>query len=236
MHGSHDEISANVSAVRARIQQACDRADRDPSSVQLVAAAKTQPAEPVRWMVEAGVTAIGQNYVRELRELHDAVPGARWHYIGALQTNTAHHVAALADVVETLSGDRATERLARRAAAAGREIEVLIEVDLIGTRAGVPPDEVASFARRAGGLEGLHLRGLMTIPPIGRAPEHARGWFRRLRTLRDDVRENHPDVVDLSMGMSLDYEVAVEEGATMVRIGTALFGPRPPAGEPRPEP
>ncbi len=114
---------ANLAAVRTGVERACDRAGRDAATVTLVAAAKTQAPEPVRWVVEAGVTAIGQNYVRELRAMHGVVPGARWHYIGALQTNTAHHVAALADVVETLSGNRATERLARRAAAAGRVLD-----------------------------------------------------------------------------------------------------------------
>jgi pyridoxal phosphate enzyme (YggS family) len=199
--------------------------------VRLVAAAKTQPVDPIRWVVEAGVTSIGENYVRELRDVHDAVPGARWHYIGALQTNTAHHVAALADVVETLSGVRATERLARRAADAGRTLDCLIEVDFTGSRAGVAPEDVAAFADLVAGLDALRLRGLMTIPPAGDTGEDARPWFRRLRELRDRVAENHPGVVDLSMGMSLDYEVAIEEGATMVRIGTALFGPRGLAGE-----
>jgi len=229
MHGTRGEILDNVSTIRRRIVEAAERAGREPAEVQLVAAAKTQPVEPIRWVVEAGVTAIGENYVRELRDVRDEVPGARWHYIGALQTNSAHHVAALADVVETLSGDRATDRLARRAAAAGRTLDALIEVDFTGSRAGVPPDALRGFADHVAGLDGLRLRGLMTIPPIGATAEYARPWFRRLRELRDRIRERHPGVVDLSMGMSLDYEAAVEEGATMVRIGTALFGPRGPA-------
>jgi pyridoxal phosphate enzyme (YggS family) len=231
MHGSRDEVLANLASIDERIGAACERVGRPRSSVRLVAAAKTQPVDPIRWVVEAGVTSIGENYVRELRDVHDAVPGARWHYIGALQTNTAHHVAALADVVETLSGVRATERLARRAADAGRTIDCLIEVDFTGSRAGVAPEDVAALADHVAGLDALRLRGLMTIPPAGDTDEDARPWFRRLRELRDRIEENHPGVVDLSMGMSLDYEVAIEEGATMVRIGTALFGPRWPAGE-----
>jgi pyridoxal phosphate enzyme (YggS family) len=231
MHGSRDEVLANLATIDERIGAACERVERPRSSVRLVAAAKTQPVDPIRWVVEAGVTSIGENYVRELRDVHDAVPGARWHYIGALQTNTAHHVAALADVVETLSGVRATERLARRAADAGRTLDCLIEVDFTGSRAGVAPEDVAAFADLVAGLDALRLRGLMTIPPAGDTGEDARPWFRRLRELRDRVAENHPGVVDLSMGMSLDYEVAIEEGATMVRIGTALFGPRGLAGE-----
>jgi PLP dependent protein len=236
MHGSRDEVAANVAAIRQTIAQACERSGRDPAEVLVVAAAKTVSAQMVRWAIDEGITAIGENYVKELRQIHDEVPGARWHYIGALQTNSAHHVAALADVVETVSGERATERLARRAAQAGRTIDVLIEVDFTQKRTGVAPAEAVAFAGRIASMGGLRLRGLMTVPPlgpplgpsIGNEPEAARPWFRELRTLRNRVRDKHPDVVDLSMGMSLDYRAAVEEGATMVRIGTALFGPRTP--------
>jgi PLP dependent protein len=232
MHGGRDEIATNIATIRSEIVRACDHVGRDPQEVLVVAAAKTLSAEPVRWAVEGGITEIGENYVKELRQIHGDVSGARWHFIGALQTNTAHHVAALADVVQTVSGVHATERLARRAAREGRAIDALIEVDFTRERSGVSPDEVVAFADRVSGMEGLRLRGLMTVPPIGPTgpggAEAARSWFRALRQLRDRVRENHPDVVDLSMGMSLDYRAAVEEGATMVRIGTALFGPRTP--------
>ena len=156
------------------------------------------------------------------------MPDVRWHFIGTLQTNTAHHVAALADVVETVTGGHATERLARRAAASGRTIDALIEVDLTGERTGVLPEDAAATADRIASLEGLRLVGLMTIPPIRDGAEDARPYFVRLRELRDRIRERHPEVLELSMGMSLDYQVAVEEGATMVRVGTALFGPRAP--------
>ena len=226
MHGTHDEVLANLAAIRGAIADACARAGRDPSEVTLVAAAKTVPAEVVGWVAEAGVTAIGHNYVQELRAMHDLVPGVRWHFIGTLQTNSAHHVAALADVVETVAGERATARLARRADEAGRPIDALIEVDLTGERGGVAPDELPAFADLLAGLEGLRMRGLMTLPPIPERAEDARPWFVRLRELRDALGRTHPEVVELSMGMSLDYPVAVEEGATMVRIGTALFGPR----------
>ena len=233
MHADRAAIEANVAAVFENLAGACERSGRDPASVTLVAAAKTQPIERVRAVVQAGVSCVGHNYVRELREQHDAVPDARWHYIGALQTGTAHHVAALADVVETAAAGRATERLARRAGEAGRTVDVLIEVDFTERRTGVPPDQVAAVAESVAGLAGLRLRGLMTVPPAGRTSDDARPWFRRLREIRDALAQNHPDMVDLSMGMSLDYEAAVEEGATMVRIGTALFGPRQPIGTPQ---
>lgn len=226
MHGSRDEVLANLSTIRTSIHDACARAGRDPSEVTLVAAAKTVPSEVVTWVAEAGVTAIGHNYVQELRSMHDEVAGVRWHFIGTLQASSAHHVAALADVVETAAGEKATVRLARRARDAGRTIDALIEVDLTGERSGVPPEALPAFADLVAGLEGVRLRGLMTLPPIPERAEDARPWFVRLRELRDALADAYPQVVELSMGMSLDYAVAVEEGATMVRIGTALFGPR----------
>jgi hypothetical protein len=232
MHGTRAEIEANLRAISARIAEAAARSGRDPADVVLVGAAKTVPAVAVRWAVDAGLRAIGENYVRELRDVRPAVDadtssgGPRWHYIGTLQSSTAHHVADLADVVETVAGERAARRLAGRAVRGGRTLDAFLEVDFTGERAGVAPDDLASAAALVAGLDGLRLRGLMTIPPLTPAPEDARPWFARLRELRDRLRTTYPEVLDLSMGMSLDYEVAIEEGATIVRIGTALFGPR----------
>ena len=225
---TRDELLTNLDNVRRGIALACDRANRDVTAVRLVAASKTVPSEAIRWARDAGVADFGENYVKELRAKHDAAPDVRWHFIGTLQTNTAHHVAAFADVVETVAGGHASERLARRASAAGRQIDALIEVDLTGERTGVPPEGAAEIADLVASLEGLRLVGLMTIPPFDQRPENARPYYVRLRELRDRIRERHPQVLELSMGMSLDYEVAVEEGATMVRVGTALFGPRAP--------
>ena len=226
--GTRDEVLANLATIRERIVAACDRAGRDAGAVRIVAAAKTVPTDAIRWVVEAGVVDIGQNYVQELRGARPEVPEARWHFIGTLQTRSAHLVAANADVVQTLASPRSAERLARRAAVAGRHLEALIEVDLTGARSGVAPDELPGFARRVADLEGVELTGLMTLPPIPTDPEDGRPYFVGLRELRDRLRVDLPQVVELSMGMSLDYEVAAEEGATMVRIGTALFGPRTP--------
>ena len=222
------EVLANLAAIRGGLARACHRAGRDPGGVRIVAAAKTITADAVRWVVDDGVIDVGHNYVQELRVTQPAVPDARWHFIGILQTGSAHVVAAHADVVQTLASPRSATRLARRAAEAGRTLEALIEVDLTQERSGVPADEVLGFARRVSAMEGLALRGLMTLPPIPTVPEDGRPFFVRLRELRDHLREDLPEVVELSMGMSLDYEVAAEEGATMVRIGTALFGPRTP--------
>jgi PLP dependent protein len=231
MVGSDDEILHNLARIRAGIARAAARAGRDPGSVTLVAAAKTVPARAVRLIAEAGVTAVGENYVQELRAIRPELVdlgAVRWHFIGTLRSGTAHQVADLCDVVETLAGERAVRRLAGRAARAGRTVDGLLEVDFTGERTGVRPDQVPQAADLLAGLDGVRLRGLMTLPPLTLTAEEARPWFVRLRELRDRLRERHPEVLDLSMGMSLDYEVAVEEGATMVRIGTALFGPRKP--------
>lgn len=196
--------------------------------MRLVGASKTVAPEVIRDAVDAGLAEFGENYLRELVQKRPVAPDATWHYIGALQSGTAHRVAEYADVVQTLASERATERLARRAAERDRVIDALIEVDFTGGRSGVAPEQLAEAARHASSQRGLRLAGLMTIPPVPRVPEDARPWFRRLRELRDGLLQAHPGAVELSMGMSLDYEIAVEEGATMVRIGAALFGARPP--------
>ena len=229
---SRDEITTNVLAIQEAIRGAAERAGRDPATIELVAAAKTVPPEPIAWVAEAGVRSIGHNYARELRASRSALPDldVRWHYIGALQAGTAQQVADAADVVQTVDGERAARRLAGRAARSGRVLDVLIEVDFTGARSGVPPERAPATAELVTALEGVRLRGLMTIPPLTPTAEEARPWFVRLRELRDGIRRTYPDVLELSMGMSLDYQVAIEEGATMVRIGTALFGPRAPTG------
>jgi PLP dependent protein len=226
--GTRDEVLSNLAVLRARLRAACDRAGRDRGSVRIVAAAKTVAPDAVGWVVGDGAVDVGHNYVRELRAMRPLVPGARWHFIGTLQSGSARHVAVDADVVQTLASPRAAARLARRAAEEGRELEALIEVDLTGERTGVAPEDVEAFARDVARMDGISLTGLMTLPPIPTDPEDGRPFFAQLRGLRDRVREHDPRVVELSMGMSLDYEVAAEEGATMVRIGTALFGPRTP--------
>ncbi|HEX9122553.1 MAG TPA: YggS family pyridoxal phosphate-dependent enzyme [Actinomycetota bacterium] len=225
---SRDAVMAGTERVRREIWVACDRAGRDPSEVRLIAASKTVPSEAIRWAREAGIEDFGENYVQELRAKHDAAPDARWHFIGTLQSHSAHLVADLADVVQTLAPGSAVGRLARRAAGRGRRLSALIEVDFTGERTGVVPEAVGGFADEVASMEGIDLVGLMTIPPIAVDPEDVRPFFRRLRGMRDELATRHPTVRELSMGMSMDFPVAIEEGATMVRIGTALFGERPP--------
>ena len=225
-----DTVLANLATVRAGIERACVLAGRDPSGVRIVAAGKTVEPEALRWVREGGVEDFGENYVQELRAKREAMTDATWHFIGTLQSHTAHHVAELAAVVETLAPGKAWGRLARRAVERGRTLRALIEVDFSGGRTGVPPEDVAGFADEVARVEGLELVGLMTLPPLPETAEDARPYFRRLRALLAEVAERHPEARELSMGMSLDYGVAVEEGATMIRIGTALFGERPPNG------
>ena len=226
---SPTEIADRVAVVRAGLAEAAAGAGRDPSEVRLIAVSKRVDVPLIAAATEAGVTDLGENYVTELRAKVPAIDAdVRWHFIGALQSSTAHHVADLADVVHTAGPANATRRLAGRAARAGAVRDVLIEVDFTGRRAGVAPTEVPAAADRIATLAGVRLVGLMTIAPPTETAEGARPWFRRLRELRDELAERHPDARELSMGMSLDSHVAVQEGATMVRIGTAVFGPRAP--------
>jgi PLP dependent protein len=235
MGADREQVHRNVEEVRSRIATAASRSARRPEDVSLIAVTKTVAAEQARWAIEAGVGSLGENYVQELRRKRQEIDGATWHFIGTLRSGTAHQVADHADVVQTVAGERAARRLAGRAARSARSLDALIEVDLTEGRTGVRPSELPAFADLVGSLAGLRLIGLMTIPAIPETPEDARAPFARLRELRDELRGHHPDVLELSMGMSLDYEVAVEEGATMVRIGTALFGTRATRPEKRPK-
>jgi pyridoxal phosphate enzyme (YggS family) len=229
MGRSKQAVLDNLGRVREHMAAACERAGRAPGSVRLVAIGKTVEPEALRWVLDEGVEDLGENYVRELRAKRDEVPGATWHFVGTLQASSVHHLAEIADVVETIVPGNAMSRLARRAAERGRTVPSLVEVDFTGERAGVAPGDVADACDEVAATDGLELRGLMTLPPLTATAEEARPYFRRLRELLRTVAERHPGAVELSMGMSLDYEVAVEEGATMVRIGTALFGARPSA-------
>jgi pyridoxal phosphate enzyme (YggS family) len=226
------ELGRNLQEVRRRIGAAASAGGRDAAAVTVVAVAKGLPGRLVRWAIDEGVADIGENYVNELAAKRDEIDRAttaavRWHFVGALQSSTAHRVADLADVVHSIGSLHAAERLARRARGRGRSIPALLQVDFAGGRNGVAPDELDAAAERVRGMDGVALRGLMTLPPMGEEPERSRPYFVQLRELRDRVERASGELPELSMGMSADYEVAVEEGATMVRIGTALFGSRP---------
>jgi len=222
-------LAERIAGVRTTIERTCRAAGRDPAGVRLVAVAKTVSVGAVEAAYAEGLRDFGENRAPDLaRKSTDArAPDASWHYLGKLQTGTIKHVARHARFVHAAEPGSALDALARRAEAGGRTVTALIEVDFTGRRIGVDPDRVGEAADRIDGLRGVRLRGLMTVAPITSDPEAARAYFRRLRELRDRVADDHPDARELSMGMSADYTIAIEEGATMVRVGTAIFGPRP---------
>ncbi|HEX2088705.1 MAG TPA: YggS family pyridoxal phosphate-dependent enzyme [Actinomycetota bacterium] len=221
-----DPIAAALHDVRANIEAACGRSGRNPDDVVLIGVTKLVPAERVALARAAGLTNFGENYAAELAEKAATVE-ATWHFIGALQSGTARVVATHASVIHSAVPGRALERVARRASDLPKTIPCLLQVDFTGRRNGVLPGAVAASLEAVEDLAGIRVIGLMTIPAWSPEPEAARPYFVRLRELRDRLHRRWPDLTELSMGMSLDYQVAVEEGATMLRIGTALFGDRP---------
>jgi pyridoxal phosphate enzyme (YggS family) len=218
-----DEIRANIEAVQARVAAACRRAGRARSEVTLIAVTKTFPASDVDHAIAAGMTDVGENKVQEARDKKPDVPlPARWHLIGHLQSNKAKDAVRLFDVVQTVDSAELAGKLARSAEAAGKRQTVLLQVNVGGEeqKSGAAPSAIPEVARAVEALPSLHLAGLMAIPPH-HEPEAMRPYFRRLRELRDQL-----GLRELSMGMTDDFEVAIEEGATMIRVGRAIFGNR----------
>lgn len=224
-------IADRVASIRARIGRAAGVSGRPAAAVRLIAVSKTFGADLVKEAVAAGVSDLGENRAQELVQKAAVVAGARWHFVGPLQTNKVRHVVGVAALVHSVDRIGLAEAIGRRARAAGSTQDVLLEVNLAGeaTKHGVEPPGVLALAAGVAAVEGVSLIGLMAIPPASADPEEARPYFRRLAELRDEVRGLVPGAVELSMGMSHDFEVAVEEGATMVRLGEAIFGARNPA-------
>jgi pyridoxal phosphate enzyme (YggS family) len=216
-------LEESLARVRSRIEAACLRSGRRTEEVRLVGATKGVPPEAVAAAVRAGLTDLGENYVQDLIAKRPVATGARWHFIGRLQRNKVRRVLEHADVVHALEPGPATDRLAALLAEGPPAVDCLVEVDFVGDRVGVDPAELEAFVGELVEERGVPVRGLMTVPPPETDP---RPWFARLRRLADRLSRRHPDVRELSMGMSADLEAAVEEGATMVRVGTAIFGPR----------
>jgi hypothetical protein len=226
-------IAANLAAVRRRIEAAARRAGRDPAAVRLIGVGKTVPAPRVREAVEAGLMDLGENRVQEARDKAGLLPaGVRWHLVGHLQGNKAGHAARLFAVVHSIDSVEILRRLDQAAARAGRSIEGLVQVDLAGepTKHGAPPETLDGILAAAADCAAVAVKGLMILPPYDPDPERSRPYFRRLRGMLQDAARRHPRLalLELSMGMSEDFEVAIEEGATLVRVGRALFGDRPP--------
>jgi pyridoxal phosphate enzyme (YggS family) len=226
-------ISENIDTIRQRISHACHVAGRDPADVTLVAVAKTFPATAVREAIIAGAVDIGENYVQELlgkrQELSDAP--ARWHFIGHLQSNKVKSVAEWIHLIHAVDSATLMKEIDRRAAQAGRKIECLVEVNTTGERSkfGVQPEETRTLVRTMAAYTNVIIAGLMTIGPFLPDPEGSRPMFRRLRELKEEIAamgQANVTMRHLSMGMTGDFEVAIDEGATLIRIGTAIFGTR----------
>ena len=227
------EIKENIARVRERIAAACSRSGRRPADVKLVAISKTVPPERIRQAYEVGLRDFGENRVQEAEAKRPALADldATWHLVGHLQTNKAKPARELFQYVQSVDSLRLAEKLDRVVPPGGRRLPVLLEVNLGEelTKSGAREEEVLQLAEGVGRLPTLELRGLMVIPPFLEDPDRARPFFRRLRELARRIESRNlvgVSMYELSMGMSHDFEVAVEEGTTMVRIGTAIFGPR----------
>ncbi len=226
------DVAGNYERIRERVARAAGAGGRVPDAVRIVAAAKAQPIERVQQAIRAGVTDIGENYVQEAAATIACIDAPiTWHMIGHLQRNKAGRALELFQVIHTLDSVALADALTRQAEQRGRVIRVLIEVNIGGeaSKHGVAPDAVEPLLAALADRRWLTVEGLMTIPPPGPSAEDSRPYFRRLRELRDRLQKQVPGnapLRELSMGMSDDFVVAVEEGATMVRIGRAIFGER----------
>lgn len=226
-----EEVARNLATVRGRIAAACEKAGREPSEVTLTVITKFFPASDVRLLAELGVTDVGENRHQEavLKAQETADLDLRWHFVGVLQSNKAAAVASYADVVESVDRPKLLRGLATGAHRRGRELDCLVQVSLDPPgagpgRAGADPADVPELARRITGTEGLRLRGVMAVAPLGEDPAEA---FARLAEVAEDVRRVEPTATWVSAGMSGDLEEAVAAGATHVRIGSAVLGRRP---------
>lgn len=226
-------IAENVESVRRRIAAAAARAGRDPGEIRLVAATKMNGADRVREAVAAGVDACGENRVQEFLEKRaaNAYAGAAVHFIGHLQTNKVKYLVGAVDLIESVDSAELLARIDRRARGLGIAQDVLLEVNIgrEAAKSGVLPEDLPALLETAAGFSALRVRGLMAIPPVEEKTGGNRGYFRQMYELFVDIRAKKYDNVlmaELSMGMSGDFEDAVLEGATMVRVGTAIFGPR----------
>jgi pyridoxal phosphate enzyme (YggS family) len=226
-------VSENIAFVREEIARAARKAGRSPADVLLLAVTKTVDDDRIREAIAAGVDLIGENYVQEARRkielLGRPLP---WHFIGHLQTNKAKYAVRLFDLIHSVDRVELARELDRRAAAAGLTLKILVEVNVSGeaSKSGVPAREALALVRTIAEFPRLSVRGLMTMPPWFDDPEEARPHFAALRNLADSIRRERIENVqmeELSMGMTNDYRIAVEEGATIVRVGRAIFGERP---------
>ena len=225
------ELRTRLHSIEERIVEACERSKRSRSEVTLCAVTKSVPIEKVQAAIDVGLRVFGENRLQEaaqkIPQVH-APSDVKWHFIGHLQSNKARRAIEMFDLIQTVDSWSLAERLDRIAKELNRRIMVMLEVNLGEevTKAGMREGEVLDIAQRISDLSNLELRGLMTVPPFLEPVQLVRPYFSRLRSLRDQAKKRNPNLTDLSMGMTHDFEIAIEEGATMIRVGTALFGPR----------
>jgi PLP dependent protein len=222
-------IKDNLLKVRERMERAARKAGRDPKEIKLVAVSKTVEVTRIKEAIEAGVSILGENYVQEAEKKVEVLgKSISWHFIGHLQSNKARYAVRLFDVIHSIDSIPLAEELDRRAAQSDRVIKVMIEVNLSkeATKFGTDEDRVLNLAKRIQHLGHLSLEGLMTMPPYFDSPEMSRPYYGALRELKERMINEGIPLKELSMGMSHDFEIAIEEGATFVRVGTAIFGPR----------
>ena len=228
-----ETIKGRLKRVRDRIAETALACGRDPKTVKLVAVSKTVAVDRVLAAIRAGVTDLGENYVQEAREKNEALgrQTVSWHFIGHLQSNKAKYVVKLFDLIHSVDSFKLAKELDKRARAIGKVQEVLVQVNISGeaTKSGIETEQAVALVRQMAPLDNLAICGLMTMPPFFNSPEKVRPYFRALKDLQNLIRmEAIPDVhmAELSMGMTGDFEAAIQEGATLVRIGTAIFGER----------
>ena len=233
-------IKENLLGVMERIEKAARKVGRDPNEIKLVAVSKTVEAARIKEAIEAGVSILGENYVQEAQKKIEEVGrpacterfgegrSVSWHFIGHLQSNKVKYAIRLFDMIHSLDSIPLAEELNRRAEQADRVIRVMIEVNLSkeATKFGTDEEVVVNLAKRIQNLKHLFLEGLMTMPPYFDSPEMSRPYYIALRALKERMVKEGVPMKELSMGMSNDFEIAIEEGATYVRVGTAIFGPR----------
>ena len=226
------DIAANCWKVLDRINEAAAKCGRDPSQIQLLAASKTQSVSRIQQAIEAGIRLFGENYVQEAKIKREAVKDpVEWHMIGHLQRNKVKVALELFDLIESLDNAELARELDKEGKKRGKTVRAFVEVNLGGeeSKSGIPKEKVVALLQEAGKLSHLRIEGLMVVPPFRENSEEVRPYFRALRELQTELmalKITNVDLQELSMGMTHDYPVAIEEGATLVRIGTAIFGPR----------
>jgi hypothetical protein len=228
------DLAANLETLRRRIRAACERAGRDPDSVTLLAVTKMQPPEVVQSASKLGLILFGENKVQEAKAKIPLCPGnLRWHMVGHLQSNKCRDAVELFKMIQSVDSLSLAQEINKRAEQAAKTMPVLMEVNVAGeaSKFGYRPEQLLAELKELNALPRIEIHGLMTVPPWSAEAEKARPHFRRLREIKAQCEQTlGAPLPHLSMGMSGDFEIAIEEGATMVRIGTELFGPRPKAG------